>query len=57
MSDGPNSIWILAVDDRPRFINGIAALLPTQPDMNPIAEPRMDDKRFSGSVRAARTSP
>jgi DNA-binding NarL/FixJ family response regulator len=38
MSDGSNSIRILAVDDHPLFRNGIAALLATQPDMNLVAE-------------------
>lgn len=38
MSERPNSIRILAVDDHPLFRSGIAALLATQPDMNLVAE-------------------
>src|SRR5882672_4529081 len=38
MSDGPDCIRVLAVDDHPLFRNGIAALLATQPDMNLVAE-------------------
>jgi len=38
MSESPNSIRILAVDDHPLFRSGIAALLATQPDMNLVAE-------------------
>ena len=38
MSDRPNSIRILAVDDHPLFRNGIAALLAHQPDMKLVGE-------------------
>jgi DNA-binding NarL/FixJ family response regulator len=38
MSDGANSIRILAVDDHPVFRQGIAALLASQPDMDLVAE-------------------
>jgi len=38
VSDRPNSIRILAVDDHPLFRNGIAALLEHQPDMKLVGE-------------------
>jgi DNA-binding NarL/FixJ family response regulator len=38
MSQRPETIRIMAVDDHPLFRNGIAALLATQPDMNLVAE-------------------
>ncbi len=38
MSEAPDSIRILVVDDHPLFRNGIAALLATQRDMSLVAE-------------------
>jgi DNA-binding NarL/FixJ family response regulator len=38
MSEGRDSIRILAVDDHPLFRDGIAALLATQPDMSLVAQ-------------------
>jgi DNA-binding NarL/FixJ family response regulator len=38
VSEGAEAIRILAVDDHPLFLKGIAALLATQPDMNVVAE-------------------
>ena len=38
VSPGPNSIRILAVDDQPRFREGIAIILATLPDMNLVAQ-------------------
>jgi DNA-binding NarL/FixJ family response regulator len=38
MSAGPNAIPILAVDDHSLLLQGIAALLATQPDMSLVAE-------------------
>lgn len=38
MNSSPNSIRILAVDDHPLFLQGIAALLATQSDLSLVAE-------------------
>src|SRR5215469_4347497 len=38
MSPNANAIRILAVDDHPKFLQGLAALLATQPDMKLVAE-------------------
>ena len=38
MRPEPHSIRILAVDDQPRFREGIAIILATLPDMNLVAQ-------------------
>jgi len=53
VSADPNAIRILAVDDRPLFRSGIAALLATQPDMNLVAGPPTGEKPLRSSVRTA----
>jgi hypothetical protein len=53
MNPDPNSIRILAVDDRPLFRQGIAALLTTQSGMNLIGKAASGKRRSRRSVPAA----
>jgi len=52
----PHSIRILALDDLPRFREGIAAILATQPDMNLDGKHAMGTKLSWSSVLTARIS-